>query len=88
MRVNVNVPVVGPASVAVASVAATVITGRASSFWIVPVACRSAIVEWVAFDRLTTNVSFGSTTVSPSTVTATATLPWPAGIVAVPLAAV
>ena len=61
--------------------------GVASSFWIVPVACASAIVAFVAPLRLTTNVSAGSKSTSPVTETVTFVEVAPAVNVAVPDAA-
>ncbi len=55
-----------------------------SSFVIVPVAVARAIVAPDAPDRLTRNVSFGSTVVSPFTTTAIVFDVWPAVNVSVP----
>ena len=58
--------------------------GAASSFTIVPCPCPSAIVAPEGLDRLTKNVSFDSTVVSPLTVTSTNCCVVPAGKVSVP----
>ena len=54
--------------------------GAASSLTIVPVACASATVAPLTLVTLTNNVSFGSGSVSPFTVTANRTVSLPAGI--------
>ena len=59
-----------------------------SSFVIVPTPCASAIVAPTAFVRFTTNVSFGSTAVSPVTATVIVLLVVPAAKLSVPLPAV
>jgi hypothetical protein len=52
-----------------------------SSFWMVPVPVPSSTVAPVTFVTLSENVSFGSTVVSPFTVTLAAKVDEPAGIV-------
>jgi hypothetical protein len=60
---------------------------RGSSSTMVPIPWPSAMIAFVAPLRLTTNVSFGSASRSPLTITVIVPVVWPAGIVNVPEAA-
>jgi hypothetical protein len=61
-------------------------TGWASSLRIVPCPRPSTIVAFVALERFTKNLSFGSNLMSPLTFTVAVPVVSPAGMVTVPLA--
>ena len=81
---TVNVAAIVPALPSVTDTSLMEIVGCASSLLIVPTPWLSAIVAFVALDRFTLKVSFGSNTVSPLTVTLIGCEVWPAVNVKVP----
>ena len=77
--------VVVPVSPSTAEALAIETVGSASSFWIVPIPCASAIaIPPVAFVRFNVNVSSSSARASSAIVTATAFVVWPGVNVSVP----
>ena len=72
---NVAAAVAPSPSVTFASLTDT--AGNGSSSVIVPIACGSAMVEFVAFERSTRYVSFTSSSESPFTSTVSVRLVWP-----------
>ena len=82
-----NVAVTLPASPSITVASLTDSAGSASSSVIVPSACGSAIVAFVAFVRSRTYVSLASSSASPLTVTFTVRVVWPAAKLNVPAAA-